>query len=69
MKKVSGWIVAFVVVWILVAYLYYNLANHTCPYCHGHLMYQTQILKDGETMFRYNCENSPLHIVDSYIKF
>ena len=68
MKK-YGWLIAFVVVWVLVGYIYFNLSQHTCPYCHGKLSYQTKIIKDGETMFRYECENFPFHLVDSYIKF
>lgn len=67
MKKCG--IVLFVIGLVLVGYLYFSLAHHSCPYCHGTLHLQAQIIKDGDTMFRYECENSPWHLVDSYFKY
>jgi hypothetical protein len=64
----------FIVVLVIIAivfsvYVYSNLSKGICPYCGGKLVYQDKIYGEKGTSFRYVCENSVWHIVDSPIKF
>lgn len=71
MKNMTMKILAIITV-ILVAILmmmYSKIEKHVCPICNGNLTFQTQVYKDHQTYFRYECENNYKHVFDSAYKY
>lgn len=42
--------------------------NHVCPYCGKPIEYEGPVMKNGNTMYRYVCTETPWHYTDMFHK-